>query len=98
VVESDLDVIGRLLTGAYFDESGKLTGGRHAAYSFEWGALLYQDAEAVPALLAGHYAPTTARRMLSSLRGVLKVAWSLGEMPTEEYQRVAAMGRGLARL
>jgi site-specific recombinase XerD len=87
VITSDLDVIAGLLTGARWDEKGKLQGGRCCAYLLEWGALRYQHVAAVRALLAEHYAHTTANRMLSSLRGVLKAAWRLGEMPTEEYQR-----------
>jgi site-specific recombinase XerD len=37
--------------------------------------------------LAEAYAPTSANRMLSSLRGVLRESWNLGLLPAEEYQR-----------
>lgn len=64
-----------------------LTSGRQNAVSLDWGALRYQHTAAVRSLLSEHYAPTTANKMLSALRGVLKAAWRLGQIPTDEYQR-----------
>lgn len=64
-----------------------LSGGRFHAFSLPWHLLRYQHAAALRSLLAQRYAPATANRMLSALRGVLKAAWRLGQMPTEEYHR-----------
>lgn len=75
-MRGDLDIIARLLTG-----------GRCDALSLDWSALRYQHAAAVRSLLATRYAYTTTNRMLSALRGVLKAAWRLGQLPTEEYHR-----------
>lgn len=50
-----------------------------------WAALRFQHTAALKARLAGKYAPATANRMLSALRGVLKAAWRLGEMTGEDY-------------
>jgi site-specific recombinase XerD len=101
VVQGDLHVIARLLTGARWDTDGNLMGGRCDAYSLQWGALRYQHTAAVRAVLSEHYAHTTANRILSSLRGVLKTSWRLGVMPTEEYQRAvdiaAVKGESLPR-
>jgi site-specific recombinase XerD len=91
VAESDLNVIARLLTGARWDEEGKLWGGQCGVFTLTWGALRYQHAAAVRSALAEHYAHTTANRMLSGLRGVLKAAWQLGVMPTEDYHKAVAI-------
>lgn len=53
----------------------------------DWGALRYPHTAAIRAQLSEEYAPATANRILSALRGVLKEAWRLGYMTAEDYQR-----------
>jgi len=64
-----------------------LSGGRCDAQTVNWAAMRYEHAAALRAALAERYAHTTANRMLSALRGVLKAAWRLGQLSTEEYHR-----------
>jgi site-specific recombinase XerD len=64
-----------------------LTSGRCDLISLEWSMLRYSHCAAVRAALAEKYAHSTANRMLSALRGVLKAAWRLGQLATEEYHR-----------
>lgn len=51
-----------------------------------WRALRYQHTAAIRATLAGKYAPATANRLLSALRGTLKEARRLKLMKAEDYQ------------
>lgn len=67
--------------------AGLLTSGRCDLVSLDWAALRYSHCAALRAAVAQRYAHTTANRMLSALRGVLKAAWRLGHLPTEEYHR-----------
>lgn len=80
-MRGDLDTVAHLLTS-----------GRCDAFGLQWQALRFQHTQAVRALLADRYAHTTANRMLSGLRGVLKAAWNLGHLPTEEYHRARSVG------
>ena len=57
------------------------------AFTLHWAALRYQHTLAIRAHLAASYAPATANKLLSALRGVLKEAWRLGQMSAEDYQR-----------
>ena len=61
-----------------------LTDGRATAETLPWGQLGYQHAAALRAALADRYAPATANKFLSALRGVLKEAWRLGQMSAED--------------
>lgn len=67
--------------------AGFLSSGRHDLVSLDWAQLRFSHCAAVRAVLAQRYAHTSANRMLSALRGVLKAAWRLGLLPTEEYHR-----------
>lgn len=69
--------------------AGLLTGGSADAMSVDWSAVRYQHSQAVRSALAAKYAPATANRMLSALRGVLREAWRLGLSNAEDYQRAA---------
>lgn len=73
-----LDVIARLLTSGTAD-----------AETLPWHRLRYQHTTAVRAALASRYAPATANRFLSALRGVLQEAWRLGLVSAEDYHRAA---------
>ena len=64
-----------------------LTSGRCDALSLDWSRLRYSHCALVRAALATRYAHTTANRMLSALRGVLKTSWRLGLLPTEDFHR-----------
>lgn len=69
--------------------AGLLTGGRGDATSVDWATVRYQHTQAVRAALAAKYAPATANKHLSALRGVLQEAWRLGLMSSEDYHRAA---------
>ncbi len=69
--------------------AGMLTSGRCDASTLEWGALRYQHTAAIRAALAAKYAPATANKMLSALRGTLKAAWRLGQIDATAYQQAA---------
>lgn len=61
------------------------------AESLNWASLRYQHTAAIRRRLAGQYAPATANKMLAALRGVLREAWKLGQMPAEDYHRAVEL-------
>jgi len=71
--------------------AAELTGGACDAASCPWPALRFSHTAALRAGLAERYAPATANKMLSALRGVLRAAWQLGYMTADEYQGAAAV-------
>ena len=52
-----------------------------------WGSLRFQHTAAVRSELLTRYAPPTANKTLSALRGVMRAAWRLGQLTGEEYQK-----------
>ena len=66
-----------------------VSGGQIGAQALPWAQLRYQHTQAIRAALAERYSPSTANKMLSALRGVLKEAWRLGLLDAESYQRAA---------
>jgi site-specific recombinase XerD len=73
-----LDVIAELLSG-----------GRADAVTLEWAALRSQHVAAARSALGERFASATANKALCALRGVLKTAWRLGQLSSEDYQRAA---------
>ena len=67
--------------------AGLLTDERCDAETLDWSRLRYQHTAAVRSALAERYAPATANKMLSALRGILRECWRLGQMEAEPYQR-----------
>jgi len=66
-----------------------LSNGEQDAVSLNWPAVRYQHVAAIRAQLAASYAHTTANKILSALRGVLRECWRLNQMPADEFQRAA---------
>src|SRR5919202_1374690 len=61
---------------------------REVTYRFcRWEQLRYQHTAALRSLLAEQYTAATANKILAALRGVLKEAWQLGFMTSEDYHR-----------
>ena len=63
--------------------------GNVGALDFPWWMLRYQHAEAIRGRLADSYAPATANKMLSAMKGVLKSCWRLGLMTADERDRAS---------
>jgi len=57
--------------------------------SLPWPALRYEHVQAIRARLAERYSAATANKALSAVRGVLKAAWRMGQMTSDEYLRTA---------
>ena len=66
-----------------------ISSGRDDATTLDWAALRYQHTQAMRAVLAERYAPASANKHLSALRGVLKECWRLGLMTAEDHQRAS---------
>lgn len=71
-----------------------LSGGQRDAFDLPWGALRYQHTTAVRTFLLSRPGrdgdralPTTVRKKLSFLRGVLKEAWRLHQIDGDSYHR-----------
>lgn len=72
----DLEGIARLLSG-----------GLVGALELEWGKLRFQHVSLVRSELAARYAPGSASRKLSALRGVLRAAYDLHMIPADAFGR-----------
>ena len=57
------------------------------AESLPWHQLRFQHTQAIRAELVRTYGPRTVNRMLSAMRGVMKAAWQLNQITTDDYQR-----------
>lgn len=77
----------RTMLGALDRIAQKISGGRCDAMSLPWSELRYAHTQAIRATLAENSAPANANKCLSALRGVLKAAWRLNQIPTDEYLR-----------
>lgn len=56
-----------------------------------WYLLRFQHTAALRAVLSEKYSFSTSNKMLSALRGTLKVAWKLGLMSAEDYHKAASV-------
>ena len=63
----------------------------------QWRRLRFQHTAAIRSKLAESYSAATANKMLSTLRGVLKSAWRLGQMSRDDYQRAVDIDRIFGR-
>jgi hypothetical protein len=61
--------------------------GARMAVTLPWGALRFQHSQAIRAALSERCKYTTVNKMLSALRGVVKVAYQLGHMSADEYAK-----------
>ena len=59
------------------------------ALSFPWWLLTSTHTATIRAYLAGKYAPSTANKMLSAMKGVLKACFRLGLMTADERDRAS---------
>lgn len=75
-MESALDTIART-----FDVTA-------TRFTLPWHLLGFAHVNALRTDLIGRFAPRTVNRMLSALRGVLKMAWKLEHTTTENYLKV----------
>ncbi len=64
-----------------------LSDGEADAFGLAWHELRYEHTAFARSRLAAAYAPATANKMLSALRGVLKECFRLGYMTAEDYAR-----------
>lgn len=60
---------------------------RYTWETFAWHELRYPHVQMIRAKLAAEYAPKTANRHLSALRGVITECWRLGYITVEERER-----------
>ncbi len=64
-----------------------LSSGKATIETLPWASLRYQHTQAVRTALTERYAPATANKALSALRGVLTECFRLGQMSAEDHAR-----------
>src|SRR6266478_6855124 len=78
---------GRRTMGQALEVIVELLGGGDVR-TFPWASLRYEHAQAVRRVLIERYAPATANKVLSALRGVAREAWRLGQIDAETHARI----------
>lgn len=58
-----------------------------SAYSLPWASLRYAHMAALRAKIVEEYGPRSTNAMIAAVRSVLKAAWRLGQMTTDDYYR-----------
>jgi len=76
----------RVMLNALDTMADMLANGTHAL-TFPWHQIRFQHVQALRSKLAELYKPNTANRYLAAIRGVLKAAWRLGLMTSDEYRQ-----------
>lgn len=86
---ASLSASSRRTMGNALDAVARLMTNNPAARALDipWAEIRYEHTQYLRTLLAEKYAPSTANRHLSALRGVLKEAWRLEQMTAEDYHR-----------
>lgn len=77
----------RTMRNALDTIAGILTSGEADALTTPWSQMRFQHANMVRSALIERYAPATANKMLSALRGALKASWRLGQIDGETYHK-----------
>jgi site-specific recombinase XerD len=65
----------------------KLINQKTTLWTLPWHLIRFQHTQAIRAAIVSSYGERSVNRMLSALRGVLKAAWQLGQIETEDYRR-----------
>lgn len=91
-----LSYLGRLSSGSRRTMRGSLeeiakisSGGEIGALAFPWWHLTGTHTAMIRGFLAEKYAPSTANKMLSAMKGVLKACFRLGYMTADERDRAS---------
>lgn len=77
----------RTMRAALDSIAGFVSGGRADSISLAWDRLEYKHTTAIRAALAEVYAPATANKMLSALKGVLRECFRLDHISSEQFSR-----------
>lgn len=77
----------RTMRAALDSISGFVSGGRADSISLAWDRLEYRHTASIRAALAEVYAPATANKMLSALKGVLRECFRLDYISAEQFSR-----------
>lgn len=83
-MQSALEVAARII--------GERRPRRRPARLLAWHRLRYQDAELLRAELVKRYKPATARKVLSAFRGIVRAAWRLGHLSSDQAERLVDVG------
>lgn len=60
-------------------------------YTCDWTSITYGHVEALKATLSERLSPASVNKLLCAVRGVLRAAWRLGLISSEQYQNAAAV-------
>ena len=73
-----------------------LSAGQVGPAELPWQLLRYEHTAALRMVVQQECSPSTANRVLSAVRGVLKTCWRMGQMGTDQYQRATDIVRIVA--
>jgi len=79
-MRQSLDMIANLM-------AGDTQGYKVSCEEFNWAQLRFSHTNAIRSILAEYLAVSTANKSLSALRGVLKAAWRLNQISSDDYMK-----------